>query len=96
MAFHQAQAAAQAAQAHAVHAHLQAAQLAQLAGEYRVEELVLGFPLNMDGTEGPRAQHYRDFAAVLEETVGLKPVLWDEHDAAVFYLKGYNNAKNQN
>ncbi len=60
-----------------------AAQLAQLAGEYRVEELVLGFPLNMDGTEGPRAQHYRDFAAVLEETVGLKPVLWDERRTTV-------------
>ena len=38
-----------------------AAELARLAQEHRVEELVLGFPRNMDGTEGPRAELYRAF-----------------------------------
>ena len=37
-------------------------ELKKLTREYRVDELVMGFPRNMDGTEGPRAQLYRDFA----------------------------------
>ena len=40
----------------------------------------MGFPRNMDGTEGPRAQLYRDFADQVEEVTGLKPILWDERD----------------
>ena len=36
-----------------------AAELARLAKEHGVEELVLGFPRNMDGTEGPRAEKCR-------------------------------------
>ena len=60
-----------------------AAQLARLAEEHRVEELVMGFPRNMDGTEGPRAQLYRDFAARVEAACGLKPVLWDERRTTV-------------
>lgn len=58
-------------------------EIARLAGEHRVEELVLGFPRNMDGTEGPRAELYRAFAARLEEAVGRKPVLWDERRTTV-------------
>ena len=48
-----------------------------------LEELVMGFPRNMDGTEGPRAQLYRDFAGQVEEVTGLKPVLWDERRTTV-------------
>ena len=48
-----------------------------------VDELVMGFPRNMDGTEGPRAELYRAFAARLEEVCGLKPVLWDERRTTV-------------
>ncbi|MFQ9916399.1 MAG: Holliday junction resolvase RuvX [Flavonifractor plautii] len=36
---------------------------ARLAKEHSVDELVMGFPRNMDGTEGPRAELYRAFAA---------------------------------
>lgn len=43
----------------------------------------MGFPRNMDGTEGPRAALYRDFAALLEQTVGIKPVLWDERRTTI-------------
>lgn len=60
-----------------------AAELARLVEEHRVEELVMGFPRNMDGTEGPRAELYKSFAAQVEEACGLKPVLWDERRTTV-------------
>ncbi|MBO5691132.1 MAG: Holliday junction resolvase RuvX, partial [Spirochaetaceae bacterium] len=53
-------------------------ELAKIVEQYKVEELVMGFPRNMDGSEGPRADLYRDFAGKVEEATGLKPVLWDE------------------
>ena len=40
------------------------AEICRLARENQVEELVMGFPRNMDGTEGPRAELYRDDIAV--------------------------------
>ena len=48
-----------------------------------VERIVLGLPKNMDGTEGPRAALYREFAALLEQTTGMKPVLWDERRTTI-------------
>jgi len=60
-----------------------AAEIARIAKERGVEELVMGFPRNMDGTEGPRAELYREFALQLEEVVGMKPVLWDERRTTV-------------
>ncbi len=59
------------------------AELVRLARENRVEELIMGFPRNMDGTEGPRAELYRDFAARLEEAAGLPVRLWDERRTTV-------------
>ena len=60
-----------------------AVEMARLAKEHGAEELVLGFPRNMDGTEGARADLYRAFADLLEEQTGLKPVLWDERRTTV-------------
>ena len=60
-----------------------AEEIARLVKEHGVEELVMGFPRNMDGTEGPRAELYRDFAALVEDTAGLRPVLWDERRTTV-------------
>ena len=57
--------------------------LAALVREHGVEELVMGFPRNMDGTEGPRAQLYREFAGRVEAACGLRPVLWDERRTTV-------------
>lgn len=59
------------------------ARLAALKEQYQVEELVMGFPQNMDGTEGPRAELYRAFAGQVEEATGLKPVLWDERRTTI-------------
>lgn len=60
-----------------------AAAIAELVAQHQVQELVMGFPRNMDGSEGPRADLYREFAALLEQTVGMKPVLWDERRTTV-------------
>jgi putative Holliday junction resolvase len=40
--------------------------------------LVLGWPLNMDGNEGPRCQAVRAFAESLDAALGLPILLWDE------------------
>ena len=58
-------------------------ELARLAKEHGVEELVMGFPRNMDGTEGPRAELYRAFAAMVEEKTGLPVTLWDERRTTI-------------
>lgn len=49
----------------------------------QVGELVVGLPKNMDGTEGPRAELCRSFAARLEERSGLPLRLWDERRTTV-------------
>lgn len=58
-------------------------ELAKLARDHQVEEVVMGFPRNMDGTEGPRAEIYRDFAARLEAAAGMEIILWDERRTTV-------------
>jgi putative Holliday junction resolvase len=44
----------------------------------RVGALVIGFPLNLDGSEGPRAQSTRAFARNLAAQVAVPMVFWDE------------------
>jgi putative Holliday junction resolvase len=53
------------------------ARLAALAAERSVTGLVIGLPLNMDGSEGPRAQSSRAYARNLA-ALGLPILLWDE------------------
>lgn len=60
-----------------------AAEIARLAKEQGVEELVMGFPRNMDGTEGARAELYRDFALQVEAAAGMPVALWDERRTTV-------------
>ena len=60
-----------------------AEEIAQIARERRAEELVMGFPRNMDGTEGPRADLYRSFAALVEEKSGMPVRLWDERRTTI-------------
>ncbi|NOX81673.1 MAG: Holliday junction resolvase RuvX [Alphaproteobacteria bacterium] len=55
-----------------------AERLASLAGERNVVGLILGLPLNMDGTEGPRVQSVRSFARNLARTLPLPVAFWDE------------------
>ena len=82
---------------HSRKAEVMLEELKRLVEEYQVTELVMGFPRNMDGTEGPRAQLYRDFAQRVEEATGLKPILWDERrttvDAHRILFEAGKNAK---
>jgi len=58
-------------------------ELAKIIAEHGVDELVMGFPRNMDGTEGPRADLYREFAARVEERTGMTVNLWDERRTTI-------------
>jgi putative Holliday junction resolvase len=49
-----------------------------LASERRAVGFVLGLPINMDGSEGPRAQSTRAFARNLAKLTALPIALWDE------------------
>ena len=60
-----------------------AEQIAALVKQHGVERLVMGLPRKMDGTEGPRAALYREFAALVEEKTGMEVVLWDERRTTV-------------
>ena len=59
------------------------AYIAALAKERGVGQFVLGLPINMDGTEGPRAEKARQFASLLETESGLPVTLWDERRSTV-------------
>jgi putative Holliday junction resolvase len=54
------------------------AALAERVAEYSVERFVIGLPLNMDGSEGSRAEFTRKFGASLEEATKLPVIYWDE------------------
>jgi len=58
-------------------------ELAALANAQGAEELVMGYPRNMDGTLGPRAEKYAAFAKRLEAATGLPVILWDERRTTV-------------
>lgn len=59
------------------------ADIVRIAKDNQVGQIVVGLPRNMDGTEGPRAQLCREFAAMLEEATGLPVVMWDERRTTV-------------
>lgn len=48
-----------------------------------VEELVLGDPVNMDGSRGPRSEKARAFAALLRERTDAPVTMWDERRTTV-------------
>ena len=54
-----------------------------LVKEYEVEKMVLGFPLNLDGSLGKMAQAVLDLKEELSKTIGLEIILWDERLSSV-------------
>ena len=60
-----------------------AQRLAFFARERGAVRFVLGLPRNMDGTEGPRAEKARQFAAMLEKESGLPVIFWDERRSTI-------------
>ena len=72
-------------------------QVALIAKEHGAEELVLGHPVNMDGTLGPRSEKAKAMKVLLEEATSLPVVLWDERrttiDAHNILFNSGKNAK---
>ena len=54
------------------------ARIEELIREYEVGRIVLGYPLNMDDSEGERAVKSKEIADTLTRRTGLDVVLWDE------------------
>lgn len=50
----------------------------ELAGNYKIEKIVVGFPKNMNNTVGPRGEASLSYAEKLKELLGLPVVMWDE------------------
>jgi len=55
-----------------------AIRLDELIAENRITAIILGLPLNMDGSEGPRVQSTRAFARSLAQRITLPIAFWDE------------------
>ena len=45
--------------------------------------IVVGLPLNMNGTEGPKALECREYAARIAQATGVETLLWDERGTSV-------------
>ena len=60
-----------------------AERICQEAAARGVERFVLGLPGNMDGSEGPRAELSRKFAALLGEQCDIPVTLWDERRSSI-------------
>lgn len=58
-------------------------EITALASQYQVGELVLGYPKNMNGTLGPRAEKSEALAESLRASTGLPVILWDERRTTV-------------
>ena len=82
---------------HAYRPEVVADQVLALAQEHGAQELVLGYPKNMDGTLGPRAEKAAAMAELLRSRTALPVILWDERrttiDAHQILMAGGKNAK---
>lgn len=58
-------------------------QLNECVTEHNIGGFILGFPINMDGSEGPRAQATRAFAKNVSAAIDVPIVLWDERLSTV-------------
>ena len=63
---------------------------AEAAREQRAERIVVGNPINMNGTRGPRSELCQEFAVKLGEASGLPVVLWDERSTTVTAISYLN------
>lgn len=54
------------------------ARIEELIREYEIETIVLGYPKNMNNTEGERVEKTLAFKEMLERRTGLPVILWDE------------------
>ena len=54
------------------------ARIEELIQEYQVDKIVLGYPKNMNNSEGVRCEKTQEFKEMLERRTGLEVILWDE------------------
>jgi len=57
--------------------------LATIIGEHEIAGLIIGLPINMDGSEGPKCQSVRQFAANLLGRMDMEIAFWDERLSTV-------------
>jgi putative holliday junction resolvase len=55
----------------------------EIVKKYSVDEIVVGFPKNMNGTIGPRGEKTIEFIETLKKTIDLKIEMWDERLSTV-------------
>lgn len=65
--------------------------IAALAAERGAQQIVIGYPLNMNGTAGPRAEKCRDLAERLKPLTSAEVVLWDERSTTVSAYAALND-----
>ena len=53
-------------------------QIQKIVNEYDIDGIVIGNPINMDGTEGPSSQSAKDLAKNLSKDITENIILWDE------------------
>ena len=53
-------------------------QIKKIVEEYKIDGIVIGNPINMDGSEGPSSQSAKDFAKNLSKDITENIILWDE------------------
>ena len=59
------------------------AQLKEIINEYNIKGIIIGNPLNMDGSSGRSAQSVKDTSEKIEENIGIPICLWDERLSTV-------------
>lgn len=59
------------------------ARIEALVAEYEIEKIVLGYPKNMNNSEGVRCKETEEFKAMIERRTGLEVVLWDERMSTI-------------
>lgn len=72
--------------------------LAQIARDHGAEQIVVGFPLNMNGTVGPRAEAVLEFVEELRQCVDVPVTVWDERlstEEAKGRLRGVKMARDK-
>ena len=69
------------------------AEVSRIVRETAAERIVVGYPKNMNGTVGDRAEKCAAFAADVTEACGVKTVLWDERLTTVSAHYALNETK---
>ena len=53
-------------------------EIKEIIGENNIKGIVVGNPINMDGSKGPSAQSANDFAEYLSNNISIPVIMWDE------------------